>query len=118
VIIAQTNKRKVQGTRFNMNQYQMMQTDTLQQAPYAQQETHQTTYMPQMPTLPQESNYAMETSHAATSRAEESIDSDDNDDRLSWQAVNARGNKRTCPRTTKVPTMKKNKLQETITHLR
>jgi hypothetical protein len=105
-----------------MNHYQMMQTDTPQQAPYAQQETHQTTYMPQIPTLPQESNYAMQTFDAATtstepfSEAEESMDSDDNAGRLSWQAVRARGEKRTRPRTTKVPTMKKNKLQETINH--
>jgi hypothetical protein len=107
VIIAQTNTRKAQGTRYNMNHYQMMQTDTPQQASYVQQETHQTKYMSQILTLPQESNYAMQTSHAATtsrapfSEAEQSIDSDDNDDRLSWQAVSARGKKRTRHRTTK-----------------
>jgi hypothetical protein len=61
----------------------------------------------------------MQTVHAATtsrapfSEAEESMDSDDNDDRLSCQRVSARGKKRTRPRTTKVPTMKRNKLQET-----
>jgi hypothetical protein len=107
-----------------MNQDQMMQTDIPQQASYAQRETHQTTYMPQIPTLPQLPNYAMHTSHAATtsrapfSEAEESLDSDDNDARLSWKAVSARGKKRTRPRTTKVPTMKKNKLQETNDHPR
>jgi hypothetical protein len=105
-----------------MNHYQVMQTDTTPQASYAQQETHQTTYKPQTPALPQETNYAMQTAHAATtsrapfSDAEESMDSDDNNDRLSWQAVSARGKKRTRPRTTKVPTMKKNKLQETNDH--
>jgi hypothetical protein len=83
-----------------MNHYQLMPTDTPQQASYAQQETHQSTYMPQIPALPQETNYAMETAHAATSRApfseaEESMDSDGNDDRLSGQAVSARGKKRT-----------------------
>jgi hypothetical protein len=46
------------------------------------------------------------------------MDSDDNDDRPAWQAVSARGKKRTRPRTTKVPTMKKNKLQETNDHPR
>jgi hypothetical protein len=66
--------------------------------------------MPQIPTLPQESNYAMQTSKAATTRralfseAEESIDSDDNDDRLSWQEVSAKSMKTTRPRTTKLPT--------------
>jgi hypothetical protein len=100
-----------------MNHDQMMQTDTRHQDSYAQQETHQTIYMPQIPTLPQQSNYAMHTSLAATtstvpfSEAEESTDSGDNDDRLSWQAVSAKGKKRTGPRTTKVPTMKKNKLE-------
>jgi hypothetical protein len=64
-----------------MNHYQVMQTDTPQQASYAQQETHQTTYMPQIPALPQETNYAMQTAHAVTSRAsfseaEESMDSE------------------------------------------
>jgi hypothetical protein len=98
-----------------------MQTDTPQQASYAQQETLQTTYKPQIPALPQETNYAMQTAHAATSRApfseaEESMDSDDNDDRPSWQAVSARGKKRTCPRIIKVPTMEKNKLKETNDH--
>jgi hypothetical protein len=63
----------------------------------------------------------MQTAHAATSRApfseaEESMDSDDNDDWLSWQAVSRRGKTRTDHRTTKVPTMKKNKLQETNSH--
>jgi hypothetical protein len=76
-----------------MNHDQMMQTDTPQQASYIQQETHQTTYMPQIPTLPQQFNYTMQTAHAATTsrapflEAEESMDSDDNDNRLSWQAV-------------------------------
>jgi hypothetical protein len=44
------------------------------------------------------------------------MDSDDNDDRLSWQAVRGRGKKRTRPRKTKVPTMEKNMLQETNNH--
>jgi hypothetical protein len=97
----------MQGTRsvtkYNMNHDQMMQTDTSQQVSYVQQETHQTTYMPQIPALPQQSNYAMHTSHAATtnrapfSEAEESMGSEDNDDRLSWQVVSARGKKRTRP---------------------
>jgi hypothetical protein len=105
-----------------MNHDHMMQTDTPQQASYIQQETYQITYMPQIPTLPQQSNYTIHTSQAATtsraqfSEAEKSMDSDDNDDWLSWQAVSARGKKRTSPRTTKVPTMKKNRLQETNNH--
>jgi hypothetical protein len=68
-------------TKYNMNDDQMMQTDTPQQASYirqtpqqasyAQQETHQTTYMPQIPILPQQSNYIIHTSQAATiSRAQ------------------------------------------------
>jgi hypothetical protein len=87
-----------------MNHNQMMQTDTPQQASYAQQETLQTTYKPQIPTLPQQSNYAMQTAHTATtsrapfSEAEESMDSDDNDDRLSWQAVSERSNKKDAPK--------------------
>jgi hypothetical protein len=73
-----------------MNHYQVKQTDTPQQASYAQQETLQTTYKPPIPALPQETNYAMKTAQAATSRApfseaEETMDSDDNDDRLSGQ---------------------------------
>jgi hypothetical protein len=100
---------------------------TPQQALYAQQEPHQTTYMPQIPILPQQPHYTIHRSQAATtskaptqtadfSEAEESTDSDDNDDWLSWQAVSRRGKKRTGPRTTKVPTMKKNKMQETNNH--
>jgi hypothetical protein len=78
--------------------------------------------MPQILTLPQQSNYTIHTSQAATisrvpfSEAEESMNSDDNDDRLSWQAVSGRGKKRTRPRTTKLPTMKKNTLEETNNH--
>jgi hypothetical protein len=78
--------------------------------------------MPQIPTLPQQSNYAIHTSQAATtsrapfSEAEESTDIDDSDDRLSWQAV--REEARTFPRTTKVATVKKNKLQGIVTHFR
>jgi hypothetical protein len=83
--------------------------------------------MPQIPILPQQSNYTIHTSQAATtsratiqtadiSEAEESTDSDGNDDRLSWQAVSVRGKKRAWPRTTKVPTMKKNKLQGRNNH--
>jgi hypothetical protein len=92
--LSQTNTGKAQGTRCNMNHYKIMRTDTLQQALYAQQETHQTTYMPQIPTLSQESNYAMQTSQTATtskalfSKAEGSMDSDDNDGRLSRQEKN------------------------------
>jgi hypothetical protein len=100
---------------------------TPQQASYAQQEPHQTTYIPQIPIPPQQPNYTIHTSQAATtcrapaqtedfSEAEESIESYDNDDRLSWQAVRGRGKKRTGPRTTKLPTMKKNKPQETNKH--
>jgi hypothetical protein len=82
--------------------------------------------MPQITLLPQQSIYTIHTSQAATSRAptqtadsseaEESMDSDDNDDWLSWQAVSGRGKKRTGPRTTKAPTTKKNKPQETNDH--
>jgi hypothetical protein len=82
--------------------------------------------MPQIPILPQQSNYTIHTSQAATSRApiqtshfseaEESTDSDDNDDWLSWQAVSGRSKKRTGPRTKRVPIMKKNKPQETNNH--
>jgi hypothetical protein len=72
--------------------------------------------MPQIPILPQQPNYTIHTSQAATisrvptqtadfSEAEGSIDSDDNYDRLTWQEVSGRGKKRTRPRTTKVPTM-------------
>jgi hypothetical protein len=99
-----------------------------QKASYAQQEPHQTRYMPQISMLLQQPNYAIHTSQAATtsrvptktahfSEAEESADSVDNDDRLFWQAFSGRGKKSTGPRTTKVPTMKKNKLQETTAKL-
>jgi hypothetical protein len=81
--------------------------------------------MPQISTIPQQSNYVMQTSLAATtcrapfSEEEESMDSDDNDYRLSWQAVSARGNKSTSPRTKKVPTMKRIRCEkQTITQLR
>jgi hypothetical protein len=105
-----------------------MQADTPQQATYihqtpqyasyAQQEPYQTTYMPQIPILPQQHNYSVHTSQAATtsraatqtadfSEAGESTDSNYNDER---------GKKRTGPRTTKLPTMKKNKPQETDNH--
>jgi hypothetical protein len=97
-----------------------MQTDTPQQASYAQQETHQT---PQIPTLPQNSNYAIHTDpYIPSSNDKQSSilrsrrNMDDNDDRLSWQAVSARGKKRTRPRTTKVPTIKKNKLKARNNH--
>jgi hypothetical protein len=101
---------------------------TRQQTLYAYQEPGQTTYyVPQIPILPQQSNYTIHTSKAATtsraptqtadfSQAGESTGSDDNVDRLSWQAVSARGKKRTGPRTTEVPTMQKNKLQERNNH--
>jgi hypothetical protein len=100
---------------------------TPQQASYAQQEPHQTTYKPQIPILPQQPNYTIHTPQTATtspaptqtadfSEAEASTDSDDNDDRLSWQEVSGRGKKRTGPRTTEVPIIKKNKLQETNSH--
>jgi hypothetical protein len=48
------------------------------------------------------------TQTADFSEAEESTDSDDNVDRLAWQAVSGRGKKRTSPRTIKVPTIKNN----------
>jgi hypothetical protein len=80
--------------------------------------------MRQIPILLQEPNYSIHTSQAATtssaptqtadfSEAEESTDSDDNDDWLSWQAVSGRFKKGTGPSTTKEPTMKKNKREET-----
>jgi hypothetical protein len=83
--------------------------------------------MLQIPTLLQQLNYTIHRSQAATtsraptqtadfSEAEESTHSDDNDEHPSWQAVNGRGKKRTGPRTTIVPTIKKNKLQETNNH--
>jgi hypothetical protein len=85
--------------------------------------------MPQIPIPHQQSNYTIHISQAVTasraptqtadsSEVEESKDRDENDDRLSWQAVSGRGKKGTCPRTTKMPKMKNNKLQETTTHLR
>jgi hypothetical protein len=40
------------------------------------------------------------------SEAEDSTDSGDDDDRLSWQDLSKRGCKRTSPRATRVPTMK------------
>jgi hypothetical protein len=80
--------------------------------------------VPQIPILPQQSNYTIHTSQAATtssaltqtadfSEAEESTDSDNNDDRLSWQAVSGRGKKRPRPKTTEVPTIKKKTPQGT-----
>jgi hypothetical protein len=83
--------------------------------------------MPQIPILPQKPNYTIHTSQAATtsraktqtadfSEAGESTGTDENDDRISWQAVSGRGKKRTSTRTTKLPTMKKNKPQETNNH--
>jgi hypothetical protein len=82
--------------------------------------------MPQIPIVPQQSCYTIHTSPAATSRAltqtadfseaEESTGSDDKDGRLFWQAVSGRGEKRTDITTTKVPTIKKNKLQATSNH--
>jgi hypothetical protein len=56
------------------------------------------------------------TQTADFSEAEESTDSDENDDRLSWQAVSGRGKKRTGLRTIKVPKMKKNKPQKENNH--
>jgi hypothetical protein len=122
--IAQTNTRKAQGERPTDKFLDQIQHEsrpngagtsnrhtrhsaasliyihqTPQQASYAQQEPYQTTFMPQIPILPQQPNYAIHISQAATSRAptqtadfaeaEESTDSGDNDDRLSWQAVGA-----------------------------
>jgi hypothetical protein len=83
--------------------------------------------MQQILTLLKQPNHTIHTSQAATtSRAptptadfsgtEESTDSDDNDDRLSWQAVSRSGKRSAGPRATKVPTMKKNKLQQTNIH--
>jgi hypothetical protein len=70
--------------------------------------------MPRIPTLPQQSNYVIHRSQAATSRAPfseavESVDNDDNDDQLSWQAIRRMGKE-------KMPTLKKNTLQETNNH--
>jgi hypothetical protein len=105
----------------------MYTPQTTQQASlYAQQEPHQTTYMSQIPILPQQPNFTIHTSQAATtsrapaqiaefSEAEGSTD-DENYDRPFWQAVSGKGKKRTGPRTTKVPTTKKNKLQGTNNH--
>jgi hypothetical protein len=50
------------------------------------------------------------------SGTEESTDSDDNGDRLSWQAVSRSGKRSAGPRATKVPTMKENKLKQTNIH--
>jgi hypothetical protein len=83
--------------------------------------------MPQIPILPQQPNYTIHTSQAPTtsrvptqtadfSEAEESIDSDDSYDRLPWHEVSGRGKERTRPRTTKLPTIRKNKTQETNNH--
>jgi hypothetical protein len=74
--------------------------------------------MPQIPILLQQPSYTIHTSLAATqtadfSEAEESTDSDDNDDRLSWQKVGRRGKKRASRKTTGVSTLKKNKPQGT-----
>jgi hypothetical protein len=85
--------------------------------------------MPQIPILPPQPSYTIHTNQAAiTSRAptqtadfleaEESTDSDNNDNRLSWQAFSGKGKKITGTRTTKVPAKKKNKPQDTVTHLR
>jgi hypothetical protein len=77
--------------------------------------------MPQIPKLPHQPNDTIHTSQAATtqtvdfSEAEKTTVSDEND-RLSGQEVSGRGKKRTGPRTTKVPTVKKNKPQETNNH--
>jgi hypothetical protein len=87
------------------------------------------TRMSQISILLQQSNYTIHTSQAGiTSRtstqrtdfseAEESTDSNDNDGWLSWQAVRGRYKKGRRPRTTKVPTMKKNKQKETNSHPR
>jgi hypothetical protein len=100
---------------------------TLQQASYAQQIPHQATYMKQISIQPQQPCYKIDISQVATtnraltpmtdfSETEEGTKSDDNDDRLSWQEVSERGKKRTSSRTTKVPTMKKNKPQDTNNH--
>jgi hypothetical protein len=78
-----------------------------------------TTYMPQIPMLPQQPNYTVHTSRAATTnraptqRAEESTDSDDNDDRIYWQKVSGRGKKRASPKITGVSTLRKKKPQGT-----
>jgi hypothetical protein len=77
--------------------------------------------MSQIPILPQQPNYTsthptQQQQTADFSEAEESTDRDENDDRLSWQAISGRGKKRTGPRITKLPTMKKNKQQEPNNH--
>jgi hypothetical protein len=77
--------------------------------------------------MPQQPNYNLHTYQAATTsgaqpkqqtsqeqkKALTAMTIDDNADRLFWQAVSGR----TGPRTTEVPTMKKNTLQETNNHL-
>jgi hypothetical protein len=86
--------------------------------------------MPQIPILPLQLNYTIHTSLAETtnraptqtadfSEGEKSTDSNANGHRLSWQVDSGRGRKIAGPRTTEVPTVKKNKLQEQpTTHLK
>lgn len=82
--------------------------------------------MPQKPILPQQPNYTIHISRAATgSRAPtqtahfseaEGTDSDNNDDRPSWQEVSGRGENRTGPRTTEMRTTERDKLQGADNH--
>jgi hypothetical protein len=71
-----------------------------------------------MQEIPQQPNYTTHTSQVEPtdieliptvdfSETEESTKSDNSDDRLSSKEVSGRGKKRTGPRTTKVPTMKR-----------
>jgi hypothetical protein len=116
-----------------MNHDQMMQTDALQhasyirqtpqQASYAQQETHQTTYTPQIPTIPQQYNYTLSTYPKQKQQAEhQPKQQTSHKQNKAWTAMTMTtgypGKKWTRPRTTKVQTMKKNKLQETTNHHR
>jgi hypothetical protein len=91
------------------------QTSYMQQTPqqtsYTQQEPHQNyIYMLQISILPQQPNYTIHISQAATTNraetqradfsvAERSTDSDDNDDRLSGLEVSGSCKKRTGSRT-------------------
>jgi hypothetical protein len=100
----------------------MTQTVTPQQVSYAQQETHQITYMPEIPILPQQP-ITLSTHPKQQQQAEHHSQKQ----KKAWtvmtmtsypgkQSVSGRGKKQTRPRTTKVPTMKKNKLQGTNNH--
>jgi hypothetical protein len=137
-----TTQSSVKNYNQNYNQQMAMQQNihsqyvptTPQQASHIQQTPHQASYVQQipqkasytqqLPIIPQQPNYTIYTSQVATasgaitpiaypSATEESNTSDDDEDRLSWQEVRGRGKKRTSPKTTRAPTPKKNKPQET-----